>query len=298
MAESYTVTEGNYFRKKKIQHGILYAILTIVAIYTLAPLYFLVVNSFKSNVEIIASPLAFPTTWSASYIVEAAKQIHFFSSLVVTAFVTVLSVLLIVLVSSIGAWIMVRNKTKASNFVYLLFTAAMLIPFQSVMYPLIQIFGDMGLKNIPGLIIMYGGFGLAMSTFLYHGFVKGVPLGVEEAALIDGCNIFQIYSNVVMPLLQSVTVTVIILNSMWIWNDYLLPFLVIGNSTVRAGGILTTHKTLTLELYFARILAGQYGNPWQLIFPSVFISIIPMVVVFLSLQKYIVKGVAAGAIKS
>jgi raffinose/stachyose/melibiose transport system permease protein len=165
----------------------------------------------------------------------------------------------------------------------------MLIPFQAIMYPLIQFFDTLGLKNIGGLILMYGGFGLSMSTFLYHGFVKGVPLGVEEAAFIDGCNIFQMFFMIVMPLLKSITVTVIIINAMWIWNDYLLPFLVIGNSE---------NKTLVLALYFARILAGQYGNPWQLIFPAVLITIIPIIVVFLFLQKYIVKGISAGAIKA
>jgi raffinose/stachyose/melibiose transport system permease protein len=136
---------------------------------------------------------------------------------------------------------------------------------------------------------MYGGFGLSMSVFLYHGFVKGVPLGVEEAAFIDGANVFQMFFMVVMPLLKSITVTVIILDAMWVWNDYLLPFLTIGNSD---------NKTLVLELYYARILAGQYGNPWQLIFPAVLISVIPVVFVFLFLQKYIVTGISEGAIKA
>jgi raffinose/stachyose/melibiose transport system permease protein len=157
------------------------------------------------------------------------------------------------------------------------------------MYPLIQFFDTLELKNLGGLIIMYGGFGLSMSVFLYHGFVKGVPLGIEEAAFIDGCNVFQMFFLIVMPLLKSITVTVIVLNSMWIWNDYLLPFLVIGNSDT---------KTLVLELYFARILAGQFGNPWQLIFPAVLVSIIPIVIVFLFLQKFIVKGISEGAIKA
>lgn len=289
MADLQVVSEGNYFRRKKIKRTIVYIVLLIIAIYTIAPLYFLLVNSFKGNVEIVGSPLSLPTSWSFNYIANAANEIHFFKALGITAFITASSVVLIVIVSSLAAWIMVRNKSKASNVVYLCFVAAMLIPFQAIMYPLIQLFEDASLKNVGGLILMYGGFGLSMSTFLYHGFVKGVPRGVEEAALIDGCNILQIYSRVVMPLLSSITVTVIILNSMWIWNDYLLPFLVIGN---------TTNKTLVLELYFARILAGQYGNPWELIFPSVLITILPMVAIFLSLQKYIVKGISAGAIKS
>ena len=165
----------------------------------------------------------------------------------------------------------------------------MLIPFQSVMYPLLSIFENLGLKNTFGLILMYGGFGLSMSVFLYHGFLKSVPKSLEEAAVIDGANIFQLFFKIVFPLVKSTTVTVIILNSMWIWNDYLLPFLVIGNNN--------TGRTLTLELYFAKMQSGQFGNPWELIFPAVFIAMIPIIVLFLCLQKHIVRGVADGAVK-
>ncbi|MBI9096485.1 MAG: carbohydrate ABC transporter permease [Sphaerochaeta sp.] len=280
---------ANYFLKKRLQMIGLYAMLTLIALYTLAPLWLLLVNSFKDQSEIISSPLGLPTGFTLSYLTNAVKEIHFFKALLVTASITSISVLLIVVVSSMAAWMMVRNKSTASYVVFMCFVAAMLIPFQAVMYPLIQFFDDIRLKSATGLILMYGGFGLSMSVFLYHGFVKGVPRGVEEAATIDGCNIFQMYLYVVMPLLKSITVTVIVLNSMWIWNDYLLPFLVIGNSST---------KTLVLELYFARITAGQFGNPWQLIFPAVLISIIPIIIVYLFLQKYIVKGISDGAIKS
>lgn len=279
----------NYFLKKKIQMAVLYGVLSCIAIYTLAPLWLLLVNSFKSQSEIISSPLGLPSEITFSYLSNAMKEINFFRALFITTAITSTSVLLIVIVSSMAAWIMVRNKSKASTVVFMCFVAAMLIPFQAVMYPLIQFFDDIRLKNATGLVLMYGGFGLSMSVFLYHGFVKSVPRGVEEAATIDGCNIFQMYIHVVMPLLKSITVTVIVLNSMWIWNDYLLPFLVIGNSPT---------KTLVLELYFARITAGQFGNPWQLIFPSVMVSIIPIIIVYLFLQKYIVKGISDGAIKS
>lgn len=279
----------NYFLKKKIQMAVLYAVLSGIAIYTLAPLWLLLVNSFKSQSEIISSPLGLPSEITFSYLSNAMKEINFFRALFITTAITSTSVLLIVIVSSMAAWIMVRNKSKASTVVFMCFVAAMLIPFQAVMYPLIQFFDDIRLKSATGLVLMYGGFGLSMSVFLYHGFVKSVPRGVEEAATIDGCNIFQMYIHVVMPLLKSITVTVIVLNSMWIWNDYLLPFLVIGNSPT---------KTLVLELYFARITAGQFGNPWQLIFPSVMVSIIPIIIVYLFLQKYIVKGISDGAIKS
>lgn len=275
--------------RRRIGQAIIYIVLTLIAIYTLSPLAFLFINSFKSQAEIVSDPIALPSSWDFSYIINAAEQINFFQSLLITAMVTVLGVVLIIIASSLSAWIMVRNKTVFSNVLLMCFTAAMLIPFQSLMYPLLSLFEGMGLKNLPGLIIMYGGFGLSMPVFLYHGFVKSVPTSIEEAAVIDGANIFQTFFTVVFPLLKSTTATVIILQSMWLWNDYLLPFLVIGNSD----GV----KTLTLELYFAKLTSGQYGNPWELIFPAVLVTIIPIIIIFLFLQKYIVKGVADGAVK-
>lgn len=219
----------------------------------------------------------------------AMVQIDFWRSLGVTFVVTFASVVLLVLVSSFAAWGMVRAKSKFADFLYLAFTAAMLIPFQSLMYPLVNIAEKLGVKNLFGLIIMYGGFGVSMSIFLYHGFFKNIPISLEESAMLDGANIFQIYGRIVMPLIRSTTVTVVVINAMWIWNDYLLPFLVIGNSDG------TT--TLTLELYFAQLKTGQYGNPWELIFPAVFITIIPIIVVYIFLQKWIMQGVIEGAVK-
>jgi len=275
--------------KQKLGKALVWLVLILLAIYTFAPLIFLIINSFKSNAEIVSNPIAAPSTWSTQYIAIAMEQIHFTRAILVTFMITFLSVLLIVVVSSLCAWVMVRVKSVASNLVYLGFAAAMLIPFQSLMYPLIAEFENMNLKNIPGLIIMYGGFGLSMSVFLYHGFMKSVPASLEEAAILDGANTFQMFFNVVFPLVKSTTVTVIVLNAMWIWNDYLLPFLVIGNSQGT--------KTLTLELYFAKLTSGQYGNPWELIFPAVFVTIIPIIILYIFLQRYIIRGVADGAVK-
>jgi len=275
-------------KKIRVSTVLIYTVLIAIAVYTLFPLAFLFFNSFKGQADIVSSPLKIPEVWDVAYLENSMKAIHFFSSLGVTAGITAVSILVQVLASSLVAWMMVRNKSKWSFVLFMAFTAAMLIPFQSVMYPLISMFDAMKLKNIPGLIIMYGGFGLSISVFLYHGFMKSVPKSIEEAALIDGASVFQIYFYVVMPLLKSTTVTVIILNGMWIWNDYLLPFLVIGNEPV---------KTLTLELYYAKLTSGQYGNPWEMIFPAVLISIIPIILVFLLLQKYIMKGVTASAVK-
>lgn len=266
-----------------------HVLLIAVAVYTLAPLALLLFNSFKSNNEIVASPVALPSSWSFQYVSTAMEQINFFKAIGVTFFITVASILLLVIVSSLAAWVMVRSKSLLAKIMYLGFTAAMLIPFQSLMYPLLDIFEKLGMKNIPGLIFMYGGFGISMSVFLYHGFIKSIPQSLEEAAIIDGANLFQMFFNVVFPLLKSTTVTVIVLNGMWIWNDYLLPFLVIGNRD----GV----KTLTLELYFAKLTSGQYGNPWELIFPAVLVTIIPIVILYIFVQKYIVAGVADGAVK-
>ncbi len=274
--------------RKKVLLTVLYIALTVFALITLAPVAFLLINSFKSQTEIVASPMSLPINWNFDYILTAAQEINFFRSLGITFIVTVLSVALIVLASSLAGWAVARAKTKTSSVMLYMFTAAMLIPFQAVMYPLLSLFEGVGLKNILGLIIMYGGFGLSLSIFLYHGFVKSIPPSIEEAALIDGAGMIKTFFTVVFPLMKSTTATVIILNSMWIWNDYLLPFLVIGNASSR---------TLTLELYFAKMTSGQFGNPWELIFPAVFVSIIPIIIVFLLLQKHIVRGVSDGAVK-
>lgn len=275
-------------KKSKLLNIIIYIVLTIVGLYTLFPIYFLVVNAFKSQAEIVSSPIGLPQSLDFSYITTAIEEINLFRGLGYTLVVTAISVVILIIVSSMAAWVMVRSKSKFSSILFMVFTGAMLIPFQSVMYPLLDFMESLGLKNLGGLIIMYSGFGLSLSIFLYHGFLKSVPISLEEAAVIDGANIFQIFFKVVSPLLKPTTVTVIILNAIWIWNDYLLPFLVIGNSS---------NKTLTLELYYAKNLAAQYGNPWELIIPAVLVSAIPIIILFLFLQKQFIGGVADGAVK-
>lgn len=274
---------------RKHSHSYLrYAVISLMAFLTLFPVAFLVLNSFKSQTEIVKTPMALPKNFSFDYIGTAIEKINIGPSFILTLVITLLSVALIILVSSAAAWMMVRFKSRFSTFLLLCFTASMLIPFQAIMYPLISIFDNMGLKNVPGLILMYGGFGLSMSLFLYHGFIKSIPVSLEEAAIIDGASPIQVYFQVIMPLLKPTTMTVIILNGMWIWNDYLLPFLVIGNSPI---------KTLTLSVYFAKIESGQYGNSWDLIFPAVLITITPVIIMFLFLQKNIIKGISDGAVK-
>ncbi|MDT7512600.1 carbohydrate ABC transporter permease [Bifidobacterium sp. H1HS10N] len=273
---------------RKIGKATLIIILLVMAAFTLFPLGFLLINSFKSQAQIVKSPMAFPAKLDFSYIAKAIEKIDLIPSFLLTLIITVVGIAFIIIVSSSVAWMMVRFKSRLSQILLLVFTASMLIPFQAIMYPLISEFDGLGLKNAAGLILMYGGFGLAMSVFLYHGFIKSIPVSFEEAAIMDGANVFQVYSRIVMPLMRPTTATVAILNGVWIWNDYLLPFLVIGNGE---------HKTLTLAVYFAKLESGQYGNAWDLIFPAVLITIIPVIVIFLFLQKNIIKGMIAGGVK-
>ena len=273
---------------QKLGKVVMFLVLLVMGLVTIFPIAFMFMNSFKSQAEIVDSPLALPKEITFKYISNAMTQINLVPSFILTVIITVLAVTFIVLLSSSAAWMMVRVKSKLAMIILLVFTASMLIPFQAVMYPLISMFESGGLKNVPGLIIMYGGFGLAMSTFLYHGFMKSVPVSLEEAAIIDGANVFQVYFKIVMPLVRPTTVTVIILNAMWVWNDYLLPFLVLGDSE---------NKTLTLALYYAKMKDGPYSVPWDLMFPAVLITVIPVIILFIFLQKQILKGMADGAVK-
>lgn len=282
------MNKGFRIEKRRIGKAVVYMVLILLALYTLFPLLILVINSFKPHTDIIANPLAWPGPVDIGFVIKALRELKFTQSFFVTLFITTISILMIVMASSLAAWAMIRNKTVYSKLVFYIFIAAMLVPFQAVMFPLLNVFEKIGMKNIWGLVIMYGGFGMSMSIFLYHGFMKSVPVSLEEAAVLDGAGAIQIFLKVVFPLVKGTTSTVIILNALWIWNDYLLPFMVIGNGEIR---------TMTLELYFAKMKAGVYGNPWELIFPSVLVTIIPIIIVFLFLQKYIMKGVVDGAVK-
>lgn len=274
--------------KRRIKQGLLYAVLTLFAVYVLFPVYFLFINSFKDQVAITSNPLTLPHGLRFTYILKAAQSIRYLPSIGLTALITVLSIAGIVLLASTCAWMVVRKRRTLSAVIFYLMVAAMLIPFQSVMYPLVKMLDDLYIKNVAGLIVAYFGFGMSMSVFFYHGFIKGIPQSLEEAARIDGASTPQVFFRIVFPLLKSITATVIIVNGMWIWNDYLLPFIVIGNAE---------SKTLMLSLYYSKMLAGQYGNPYELIFPAVLISVVPLVVVFLALGKYIMGGITAGAVK-
>ncbi|OJF76234.1 MAG: sugar ABC transporter permease [Treponema sp. CETP13] len=279
-----------YIKNKLL--GILGFILFIIV---LTPFLIVLLNSAKPAISIISSPLALPEHWSLLF-----KNIHsvvknpnmrywnaFFNSI----FITAVSLILIVLFSSMAAWVLVRNKTKWSTIIFLCIVAAMTIPFQAVMLPLLSWFRQFGdftgiklLTNHQGLIFAYIGFGSSMSVFILHGFTKGIPFELEEAAIIDGCTTEGVFGHVVFPLLQPVQITVLILNGIWIWNDYLLPSLVLGGKV----------KTLPIAVM---TFVGSYVKQWDLILTSTLLAMLPVIILFIFAQKYIIKGMVEGSIK-
>jgi ABC-type sugar transport system, permease component len=250
------------------------------------------VNAFKNRSEIYENILSLPSSFSFEYFTEAMKKMEFLNALKNSLFVTLISIFIIVILSSMTAWMLVRIKSKLSTFIFSILVATMLIPFQTLMMPLMQEMGWMrdtlGLKMLDshaGLIYMYIGFGASMAVFLYHGFISSIPIALEEAATIDGCTKWGVFWRIVFPMLKPTTITVIILDVIWIWNDYLLPSLVITSKDLR---------TIPLSTF---TFFGQFTIQWNLAMAGLTLTIIPVIIFYLCAQKYIIKGVAAGAVK-
>ncbi|MCH4239337.1 MAG: carbohydrate ABC transporter permease [Oscillospiraceae bacterium] len=274
--------------RKNVTKKVVFVIVGILlGLLFLFPIVILLLNSFKNQRGIFMNVLGFPDakTFTPNNYPQAFKFLDYTTSFMNSLVITIVSTALILLVSSMAAWVLVRYKTKASSVIFLLFAAAMLIPFQCVMLPLMSVGSALHMINRVGLVIMYVGFGTSMSIIMFHGFIKNVPEELEEAATIDGCNSIQLFFIIVVPLLKTIMITVAILNVMWIWNDYLLPSLVIN----KAGW-----QTLPLKTY---LFFGQFSKRWDLASAGLMLCIIPIVVFYLACQKYIVKGVTDGAIK-
>lgn len=276
-------------------------ILEIVAILLfilfMMPFFLVIINSAKTAKEIINSPVALPANWGQLFDNVASifnnPSTDYLGAFLDSVIITVLSLLVISLFSSMCAWALVRNKTKWSTVIFMFFVSAMVIPFQVVMFPLVKWFKILGdnlglplLGSYQGIVFAYLGFGCSMSIFIFHGFIKGVPLELEEAATIDGCSQARTFFEIVVPLLQPTLITVLILNGIWIWNDYLLPLLVLGS----AGEVQTIPLAVTA-------FAGSYLKQWDLILTSALLAMIPIIVLYLFAQKYIIKGMVEGAIK-
>ena len=279
-------------KKSGIKKILLNSLVVVFCCIYLFPIYLIFTNSFKSRSEMYENMVALPHSFSFKYYASALEKINFTTSIRNSLILTVVSIAIIVVLSSMTAWMFVRSKNRLSKILFGILVATMLIPFQTIMMPLMQemnwIGNNIGIKmvdTIGGLIFMYVGFGAGMGVFLYHGFVSSVPVSLEEAAIIDGCGTWKLFWKIVFPILKPTTMTVIILDVIWIWNDYLLPSLTLKSKINR-----------TIPISAAKFF-GQYTISWNEAMAALVITIVPVAIFYLACQKYIVKGVAAGAVK-
>ena len=284
-------------RKDKIFVRILEAIAIVLLIIFFAPFVLIIINSAKQSAEITRDPLALPGDFIQLFrnakIILDNDQISYLPSFINSLIITTLSLIAIGTASSMAAWVLVRTKTRYSFLIFMFFLSGMVIPFQVVMLPLVQLYSMFkDWTGIPfkdtyyGVVLAYVGFGAPLSIFLFHGFIKSIPIDIEEAAIIDGCSKPQVFFKVVLPILKPIFVTLLVLNGMWIWNDYLLPVLLIGLE----GDV----QTLPLAV---QNLAGTYVKQWDLMLTGVLMAALPVVILFLFAQKHIIRGMTSGAIK-
>ncbi|RRJ63712.1 carbohydrate ABC transporter permease [Paenibacillus oralis] len=271
---------------KKINSLLIGLILSVGALFTCFPIYMAVVNSFKTQGEMFASFVALPTKLHFENYTQAFEKIHLLNSSMNSVIVSVLGIGGIVFCSALAGYKLSRTRGKLSNFIFLLFVASMLVPFHSIMIPLTRMAKTLHVQGSTyGLALIYIGLGVNMAIFLYHGFVKSIPRELEESGQIDGCNEFQTFFRIILPLLLPITVTIAILDFLWIWNDFLLPLM-----------MLTDVDNYTLILA-TNMLFGEYNKEWSLILASLVLTAIPVVVIYGFFQRFIMEGIAEGAVK-
>lgn len=262
---------------------------TIISILFVAPIFFVLINSMKAKTFINLETFSLPTAESFvgwDNYNTAITQYEFFKAFGWTLFITVCSVVVILVCCSMCAWYIIRVRNIITKIIYLLCVFSMVIPFQMVMFTLSGTADSLGLSTPWGITIVYLGFGAGLAVFMFCGFVKSIPLEVEEASMIDGCNPIQTFFLVVLPMMKSTYISVGILEAMWIWNDFLLPYLVLD---------IKKYKTISIIIQYMK---GSYGRvDMGAIMACLVLAIIPVIVFYISCQKYIVKGVAAGAVK-
>ena len=279
----------NLYRQKQATKQIAFFAMVVLTAIFLVPILLVLVNSFKSRLYISSAPFSLPneeTFFGFQNYIAGLSTAGFFAAFLRSLFITVFSTVIIIVCTSMTSWFMVRVKNKLTGALYYLFAFSMIVPFQMVMYTMTFVVNRMNFDNIFGVVFVYLGFGAGLSVFMFTGFVKAIPLELEEAAEIDGCNPLQTFFLVVFPVLKPTAITVAILNSMWIWNDYLLPYLVLG----------TDNKTVPVAIQIA--MQGAYGaTDYGGFMAMLVLAIIPIVIFYISAQKYIIKGVISGAVK-
>lgn len=275
----------------QMSHGVsifLTILIASMAVLFLLPILIILINSLKGKFYISDAPFQLPFGEMYAGItnyINGITKTGLPEAFGWSTFITVCSVFLIIIFTSMTAWFITRVKNRFTSALYYLFVFAMIVPFQMVMFTMVRVANVLYLDNPLGILLIYLGFGSGLSVFMFSGFLKSVPLEIEEAAMIDGCNPLQTYVRVVFPILKPTVVTVAILNAMWIWNDYLLPYLVIGSD----------YKTIPIAIQYLR---GGYGSiDMGALMAMLVLAIIPIVIFYLLCQKHIIKGVAAGAVK-
>lgn len=277
-------------KQTKTTNAVLFVVLVVVALVVLYPLLFILNNSFKGKFFISNDPFSLPTGETfvgLTNYVNGLIKTGLLNAIGWSFFITILSVALIILFTSMTAYYVTRVKGKVTQALYYMFVFSMIVPFQMVMFTMSSLADTFHLKNPVGMCILYLGFGAGQAVFMFAGFIKSVPIDIEEAAMIDGCTPLQNYFRVVFPILKPTAITVAILEAMWIWNDFLLPYLVIG--------ISTQYKTIPVVV---QMLVGSNGNKdMGALMAMLVLSIIPIIIFYLACQKYIIEGVVAGAVK-
>ncbi len=275
-------------KRRVLLNGLCYLVLCIFSLLFFMPICIVLMNSFKNKLYITTTPFELPTaeTWvGLKNYVEGLQKIHFINSIGYSVFITVASIVCIVIFCSLAAWIITRVKSRMASFLYYFFLLSMVVPFQMIMYTMTRVAGVLKLDNWVGIVVLYLGCGCGMAIFMYSGFVKGIPVELEEAASIDGCNPFAMFVRVIFPILKPISITVAILDAMWIWNDYLLPYLIIG----------TKYRTIPVAIQY---LKGGYGSTdYGYLMAIIIVALIPIVCFYFTCQKYIIEGVVAGAVK-
>ena len=277
-------------RNKKIKHAIMIIVLTLLFIAFVFPFIMVIINVFKVKADITANPLALigKHGFTLENFPNAVKKMNFFNSFGNSLIVTIFSTIGTIILSSMTAYLIVRNNWRANKILFVLMIASMVIPFQVLMIPLVSLYGGIFgvLNHRVTLIFMHIGFSLSMATFMFHGSIHtNVPVSLEEAATIDGCNKWQIFSQIVFPILKPTIATVAIIDAMAFWNDYLLPSLVLGRKELYTIPIAT------------KVFYGTYSTDTGLIMAALLLAMLPILLLYLFLQRYIVEGITAGAVK-
>ena len=276
-------------KSKRVGNNVIFFVLLTLSVLFLVPIIIVIINSFKSRIFISSQPLKLPnaeTFVALENYINGVTSSDFFSAFLRSLFITVVSVILIVLFASMAAWYIVRSNSKITKGIYYMLVFSMIVPFQMVMYTMTYVTNHANLDNVFGITFVYLGFGAGLSVFMLCGFIKSIPLEIEEAAMIDGASPIQAFFTVVFPMLKPTAITVAILNTMWIWNDYLLPYLVLGSDK----------KTIPVAIQLA--MQGAYGSTDYGGFMAMLVlAIVPIIIFYIFCQKYIIKGVVAGAVK-